>query len=131
MQGAGIVALLNYDLQQYVCPIQEKWVRDGLGSTNLRPKAIPPADWVAALIANSTCICAYAYVYEGPAVYTESKVGSFVGLLISNMHDLLYDLAMSNLMSSVMYAAAAGIVEENLHCIFATLADGTSVPPAP
>ncbi|KAJ7191466.1 hypothetical protein GGX14DRAFT_381143 [Mycena pura] len=118
MQGVALVALLNYDLQQYVRPIQEKWVRDGLGSANLGPKAIPPADWVAALVADSTCICAYAY--EGPAVYTESKVGSFVGLLISNTHDLLYDLATSNLMSSVMYAAAAGIVEDNLHCIFAT-----------
>jgi hypothetical protein len=92
-------------------------VRDGLGSANLGPKAIPPADWVAALIADSTCICAYAY--ESPAVYTESKVGSFFGL-VSNTHDLLYDLATSNLMSSVRYAAAAGIVEENLHCIFAT-----------
>ncbi|KAJ7290118.1 hypothetical protein C8J57DRAFT_1492859 [Mycena rebaudengoi] len=47
-------------------------------------------------------------------------VGSFVGLLVSNTHDLLYDLATSNFMSSVMYAAAAGIVEDNLHCIFAT-----------
>ncbi|KAJ7226297.1 hypothetical protein C8J57DRAFT_1093388 [Mycena rebaudengoi] len=118
MQGVALVALLNYDLQQYVRPIQEKWVRDGLGSANLGPKAIPPADWVAALVADSTSICAYAY--EGLAVYTKRKVGSFVGLLVSNTHDLLYDLATSNLMSSVMYAAAAGIVEDNLHCIFAT-----------
>ncbi|KAJ7321001.1 hypothetical protein DFH08DRAFT_713290 [Mycena albidolilacea] len=118
MQGVALVALLNYDLQQYVRPIQEKWVRDGLGSANFGPKAIPPADWVAALVADSTSLCAYSY--EGPAVYTDSKVGSFVGLLVSNTHDLLYDLATSNLMSSVMYAAAAGIVEDNLHCIFAT-----------
>ncbi|KAJ6479070.1 hypothetical protein C8R45DRAFT_832942 [Mycena sanguinolenta] len=118
MQGVALVALLNYDLQQYVRPIQERWVRNGLGAANLGPKAIPPADWVAALVADSTSLCAYAY--EGPAVYTESKVGSFVGLLVSNTHDLLYDRATSNLMSSVMYAAAAGIVEDNLHCIFAT-----------
>ncbi|KAJ6536804.1 hypothetical protein B0H19DRAFT_1079220 [Mycena capillaripes] len=118
MQGVALAALLNYDLQQYVRPIQEKWVRDGLGSANLGPKAITPADWVAGLVADSTSICAYAY--EGPTVYTESKVGSFAGLLVSNTHDLLYDLATSNLMSSVMYAAAAGIVEDNLHCIFAT-----------
>ncbi|KAJ7351623.1 hypothetical protein DFH08DRAFT_1078519 [Mycena albidolilacea] len=97
MQGVALVALLNYD----------------------RPKAIPPADWVAALVADSTPLCAYSY--EVPAVYTDSKVGSFVGLLVSNTHDLLYDPATSNLMSSssVMYAAAAGIVEDNLHCIFA------------
>jgi hypothetical protein len=118
MQGVALVALLNYDLQQYVRPIQEKWVRDGLGSANFGPKVISPADWVAALVADSTSLCAYSY--EGPAVYTDSKVGSFVGLLVSNTHDLLYDLATSNLMSSVMYVVAAGIVEDNPHCIFAT-----------
>ncbi|KAJ6589339.1 hypothetical protein B0H19DRAFT_979560 [Mycena capillaripes] len=123
MQGVALVALLNHDLQQYVRPIQEKWVRAAQGGVNLGPQAISAQDWVATLVADSTCICAYAY--EGPEVYTCSKVGSFVGLLVSNTHDLLYDLATSNLMSSVMYAAAAGIVEDNLHCIFATsVADG-------
>ncbi|KAJ6532881.1 hypothetical protein DFH09DRAFT_1181804 [Mycena vulgaris] len=118
MQGAALTSLLSYDLQQYVRPIQEAWVRNARGAANLGPRAISPEDWVSALIADSTSLCAYGY--EGTDVYAESKVGSFVGLLISNTHDLLYDLATSNMMSSMMYAAAAGITTDNLHCIFVT-----------
>ncbi|KAJ7473323.1 hypothetical protein FB451DRAFT_1249002 [Mycena latifolia] len=117
-QGTALAALLNYDVQQYVRPIQEDWVKNGGGAANFGPHAILAEDWVAALIADSTSLCAYGY--EGPDAYTQSKVGSFVGLLLSNTHDLLYDSAVSNLMSSVMYAAAAGVVKDNLHCIFVT-----------
>ncbi|KAJ7142026.1 hypothetical protein C8R43DRAFT_580203 [Mycena crocata] len=116
MQGAALAALLNYDLQQYVRPIQEDWVKAARGASNYGPNAISAEDWVATLIADSTAICPFGY--EDPTLYTRSKVGAFVALLLCNTHDLIYDLATSNLMSSVMYASAAGVVEEDMHCIF-------------
>ncbi|KAJ7473316.1 hypothetical protein FB451DRAFT_1248982, partial [Mycena latifolia] len=109
MQGAAVAALLNYD---------EKWVKNRKGAANFGPQAIPAEDWVAAMVADSTSFTAYGY--EGPDVYAQSRVGSFVALLICNTHDVVYDLATSNLMSSVMYAAAAGVTKYNRHCIFAT-----------
>ncbi|KAJ7745904.1 hypothetical protein DFH07DRAFT_976998 [Mycena maculata] len=118
MQGAALAALLNYDVQHYVRRIQEDWVRNGRGAANFGPHMISPEDWVAALVADSTSLCAYGY--QGAVAYTPSKAGSFVGLLLSNTHDLLYDLATSNLMSSVMYAAAAAVTKDDLHCIFVT-----------
>ncbi|KAJ7666356.1 hypothetical protein B0H17DRAFT_951103 [Mycena rosella] len=123
MQSAALAALLNYDVQQYVRPIQEGWSRNGRGAANLGPRAISPEDWVATLIADNTSLCGFAY--QGAARYTENKVGGFVALLLSNTHDLMYDLATSNLMSSVMYAAAAGVTQDNIPCIFVTsLMDG-------
>ncbi|KAJ7509532.1 hypothetical protein B0H11DRAFT_1960016 [Mycena galericulata] len=118
MQGAALVALINYDLQKYVRPIQEKWVKAGRGAANSGPQAFSPDDWVSALIADGAAICPYGY--ENPAFYTQSKLGAFVAILVCNTHDLLYDLATSNLMSSVMYAAAAGVTKADLHCIFTT-----------
>ncbi|KAJ7097386.1 hypothetical protein C8R44DRAFT_949462 [Mycena epipterygia] len=118
MQATALAALLNHDLQKYVRPIQETWVRDGRGAANFGPQQIPADDWVAAEIADSTGICPYGY--EGASVYPQSRGGSFTGLLLCNTHDLIYDLATSNLMSSVMYAAAAGITNDNFHCIFVT-----------
>ncbi|KAJ7473346.1 hypothetical protein FB451DRAFT_1398468 [Mycena latifolia] len=118
MQGAAVAALLNYDVQRYVREIQEEWVKNGKGAANFGPQAIPAEDWIAAVVADSTSFTAYGY--EGPDVYAQSRVGSFVALLICNTHDVVYDLATSNLISSVMYAAAAGVTKNNRHCIFVT-----------
>ncbi|KAJ6536450.1 hypothetical protein DFH09DRAFT_1283836 [Mycena vulgaris] len=118
MQATALAALLNFDVQKYVRPIQEEWVQNGKGAANVGPPGIPPEDWVAALIGDNTSLCLYGY--QGSDVYAQSQVGSFVALLLSNTHDVLYDRATSNLMSSVMYAAAAGVTKANVHCIFVT-----------
>ncbi|KAJ7666363.1 hypothetical protein B0H17DRAFT_951076 [Mycena rosella] len=118
MQGAALTGLLSYDLQQYVRRIQEGWVKDARGAANGGPRAISAEDWIATLVVDSTSLCGHGY--QGAGRYKENKVGAFVGLVVSNTHDLLYDLATSNLMSSVMYAAAAGVTKDNLHCIFVT-----------
>ncbi|KAJ7029427.1 hypothetical protein C8F04DRAFT_1187640 [Mycena alexandri] len=96
MQGCALAALLNYDLQKYLRRIQEidTWVADSTGISG-----------------NG---------YERRSRYQQSKAGIFTTLMVCNTHDLLYDLATSNLMSSVMYADAAGITKANLHCIFLT-----------
>ncbi|KAJ7694721.1 hypothetical protein B0H16DRAFT_1485606 [Mycena metata] len=118
MQGCALAALLNYDLQKHVRRIQEVWIAEGMGARNLGPHAINPADWIDTWVADSTGISGNGY--EGPARYKQSKAGIFTTLMVCNTHDLLYDRATSNLMSSVMYADAAGITKANLHCIFLT-----------
>lgn len=118
MEGCALAALLNYDLQKYVRRIQEVWIAQGLGAANLGPHAISPADWIDTWVADSTGISGNGY--ERPTRYQQSKAGIFTTLMVCNTHDLLYDLATSNLMSSVMYADAAGIAKANLHCIFPT-----------
>ncbi|KAJ7339740.1 hypothetical protein DFH08DRAFT_1013206 [Mycena albidolilacea] len=117
MQGCALAALLNHDLQKYLRRIQENWIAQGRSTSNFGPQAISAEDWVNMWIADSTCISAHGY--EGPNVYAQRKVGAFVGLMLCNTHDLLYDAATSNQMS-VMYAATAGITKANLHCIFIT-----------
>ncbi|KAJ7354311.1 hypothetical protein DFH08DRAFT_1077067 [Mycena albidolilacea] len=118
MQGYALAALLNYDMQKYVRRHQEAWIAEGRGAPNAGPQAISAADWVDTYVADSTCISSHGY--EPAALYTKTKVGAFVTLMLCNTYDVLYDVATSNPISSAIYAAAAGITDANLHCIFVT-----------
>jgi len=118
MQGTALAALLNFDVQKYVRQVQELWVAGKKGAANFGPQAIRAEDWVATIVGDCGGLAAFAY--EGAAVYAESRSTMFPALLLANTHDLLFDMATSNLMSSVMYAAAAGGSDYNIAPIFAT-----------
>ncbi|KAJ7778651.1 hypothetical protein DFH07DRAFT_536542 [Mycena maculata] len=115
MQGTALAALLNFDVQKYGRQVQEQWVAGGKGAANSGPHAISAEDWVATIVGDCGGLAAFAY--EGAAVYPESRSTMFPALLLANTHDLLFDMATSNLMSSAMYAA--GVSDYNVAPIFA------------
>ncbi|KAF9060155.1 hypothetical protein BDP27DRAFT_1430407 [Rhodocollybia butyracea] len=61
MQGTIFGALLNYDIQMFVRPIQEKWVEEKCGASNLGPADISPEDWVPFVIGDCAVLCPAAY----------------------------------------------------------------------
>ncbi|KAF9064122.1 hypothetical protein BDP27DRAFT_1334119 [Rhodocollybia butyracea] len=111
-------ALLNYDIQMFVRPIQEKWVEEKCGASNLGPADISPEDWVAFVIADCAVLCPAAY--QDKSLYKSTRAGLFVGTVVTNSHDFLFDRACSNRISCVMYASAAGVAQYSVHCAFAT-----------
>ncbi|KAJ7255698.1 hypothetical protein C8J57DRAFT_598875 [Mycena rebaudengoi] len=116
MQGAALAALLNFDVQQYVRQVQEKWVVAGKGAGNFGPSATSPADWITMLVGDCGVLCAFGY--EDFSVYNESKAGMFVALFMACIHDVLYDLMTSNQISTVMYLAGAGVAKYDVHTAF-------------
>ncbi|KAF9046982.1 hypothetical protein BDP27DRAFT_1434472 [Rhodocollybia butyracea] len=120
MQGTIFAALINYDIQVFVRPIQEKWVEGNGGASNLGPADISPEDWVALTIGDCAILCPAAY--QDSSLYERSRAGLFIGTVISNSHDFLFDRACSNRMSAVMYASAAGVAQYSVHCAFSTSA---------
>ncbi|KAJ6500388.1 hypothetical protein C8R45DRAFT_820649 [Mycena sanguinolenta] len=118
MQGAALAALLNFDVQRYVRRIQESWIEGGKGAASFGPRATPPEDWMATMVGDCGALCAFGY--EDAARFPESRETMFVSLLMANIYDLLFDLRTSNLVSSVMYIAAAGVAAYDLHTIFLT-----------
>ncbi|KAJ7682274.1 hypothetical protein DFH06DRAFT_1160729 [Mycena polygramma] len=120
MQGAALAALLNFDVQRYVRRMQEGWVAGGKGAANFGPREISPEEWIATMVGD--CGGLGAFGYEDAAVYPESRVTIFAALLTASHYDLLYDLLTSNLLSSVMYIAAAGVATYDVHTAFGVTA---------
>ncbi|KAF8184999.1 hypothetical protein K438DRAFT_1066060 [Mycena galopus ATCC 62051] len=118
MQGAALAALLNFDVQRYVRRIQETWVEGGGGAANFGPLATSPDEWIATMVGDCGALCTFGY--EDAASFAESRVTMFVALLMASIYDLLYDLMTSNLVSSVMYIAAAGVARYDVHTAFLT-----------
>ncbi|KAE9387800.1 hypothetical protein BT96DRAFT_981286 [Gymnopus androsaceus JB14] len=118
MQGTIFAALINYDIQVFVRPIQERWVEGNGGASNLGPADVSPEDWVALTVGDCAILCPAAY--QDNSLYESTRAGLFVGTVVSNSHDFLFDRACSNRMSAVMYASAAGVAQYSVHCAFST-----------
>ncbi|KAL4981894.1 cytochrome P450 [Aspergillus falconensis] len=116
LTGATLAAMLSFDLQKEVRRVQQAWCVGKYGATSLGPADIAPGDWVSGTVADCAGLCPFGY--QGEAEYIKSKTGMFVAMLLANTHDLLYDIGSSNRMSSVMYAHAAGLAKDDLHCLF-------------
>ena len=113
----AFAGLISHDFQTFVRPIQNKWVKEKKGSTNLGPKDISPSDWSALLIAD--CACLVPFGFETAEQYNLSRTGVTSGMLHQTCHDLLFDTGCSNRINSVQYAAAAGIAQYGIHAGFA------------
>lgn len=117
LTGATLAAMLSFDLQKEVRNIQQAWCKGKSGASNLGPADIAPADWVCGTVEDCAGLCPFGY--QGEEEYIKSKTGMFAAMVLANTHDLMYDIGSSNRMSSVMYAAAAGVAkDDDLHCIF-------------
>jgi hypothetical protein len=123
MQSAALASFLGLDLQVNVRTVQESWIRNGAVGGNLGPDDVTISDWVSATIGD--CGVYTACGYEDQNNYRKTRTGLFTSFVVSNNHDLIYDIATSNRLSSGQYASAAGVTEFNLHCAFViTMTDG-------
>ncbi|KAF7336318.1 hypothetical protein MVEN_02180500 [Mycena venus] len=126
LQAAALASKLNYDLQLYVRRVQERWVRDRKGATSLGPSDIPPADWIAANLADCASLGAFGYE-SSSSDYSESRAAMFGAMVVANCYDLLFDRLTSNRMSSVTYLAAARVTQYDAHTAFLiTVTDRTA-----
>ena len=118
MHSTAIVALLGLDLQINVRQIQESWVAGRSIAGSLGPDDINAHNWVAALVGD--CGAYSASGYEDQKCYRQTRVGLFTAVVMGNVHDVIYDIATSNRLSSGLYAAAAGVAEFDAHRAFLT-----------
>lgn len=116
-QIAAFAGLISHDFQTFVRPIQNQWVKEKRGSTNLGPRDIKPSDWSALLIAD--CAALVPFGFEPIEDYNRSRVGVTAGMLHQTCHDLLFDTGCSNRINSVQYSDAAGIAKYGIHAAFA------------
>ena len=123
LHSTALAALLSLDVQVYFRRIQESWIVNGAAGGNLGPEDVTPSDWVSTMIGDSGVFCACGY--EDQKYYRKSRPGIFTAATLANMHDIIYDIATSNRISSGLYAGGAGIAEFNLHSAFVTaMTDG-------
>jgi hypothetical protein len=123
MQSAALAALLGLDLEVNVRAVQECWIANGAVGGNLGPSDVGTSDWVSTLVADVGGYTGFGY--EDQKHYRKTRAGLFTSVVQSNLHDIIYDIASSNRLSSGQYASAAGVAEFNLHCAFvATMTDG-------
>jgi hypothetical protein len=107
IQGSAVAALINADLQRYVRSIQQRWVAEGAGSFVVGPSDVSISDWVKANALDCSAIMGLGY--EPPSRHVLSRKGIFLGNLLANMHDALYDMGCSSRVSCTMYAIGGGI----------------------
>ncbi len=117
IQGSAIAALINADLQRYVRSIQQRWVSEAAGSFVLGPSDVSIEDWVKANALDCSAIMGLGY--EPPSLHVLSRKGIFLGNLLANMHDALYDMGCSSRVSCTLYAIGGGIKrsKQTLACV--------------
>ncbi|KAG4443420.1 hypothetical protein IFR05_001099 [Cadophora sp. M221] len=113
IQGGAMAALLNSDLQHFVRSVQMEWVQEAAGSYILGPKDVSVDEWVKANALD--CAAIMGFGYQDPSRHAISRKGVFVGNLLANMHDSLYDMGCSSRMSTVLYARGAGVEHHDIH----------------
>lgn len=118
IQGAAVAGLLNLDQQSFNRQIQNGGVDQASGATILGPKTISPADWVAMMIAD--CAIIGPFGYQTALQYEQSRKGMWIGGILGNIHDVVYDVGCSSRISSVMYAAAAGAAKHDIPQAYVT-----------
>jgi hypothetical protein len=116
MQSAALASFLGLDLQINARIVQESWIASGAAGGNLGPDDVTTSDWVSAMMGD--CDMYTGCGYEDENIYRKTRTGMFTGIVMGNIHDIIYDIASSNRFSSGLYASAAGVAEFNLHCAF-------------
>ncbi|CZS91150.1 uncharacterized protein RCO7_01466 [Rhynchosporium graminicola] len=120
IQGGAVAALLNSDLQRFVRSVQMEWVEEGAGSYIIGPEDVSVDDWVKTNAID--CAAIMGFGYQDSSRHTISLKGVFVGNLLANMHDSLYDMGCSSRMSTVMYARGSGVKGHKIHQATAAVA---------
>lgn len=115
LQTAALIGLLNYDLQNYIRPIQNLWAASSEGSYNPGPDQVSPKDWASYLVGDCAALVPFAYDEN----YTQSRLGMANGMIYLQTLDYLFDVGCSNRVSSVAYAAAAGVTQDGVHAAYA------------
>jgi hypothetical protein len=105
LQGAALIGMINYDLQNHIRPIQNQWAIDNQGPFNLGPADISPQDWAAYLVADCAALVPFAYDED----YSVSRTGMINGMIHLQCQDLLFDIGCSNRVATVPYVQAAGV----------------------
>lgn len=118
LQGAAMIGMLNYDLQNYIRPIQNEWAAGNYGPFNLGPAQISPQDWAAYLVADCAALVPFAYDRD----YNQSRVGMVNGMIHLQCQDLIFDTGCSNRVATVPYAEAAGVAQYGIHAAYAVAA---------
>jgi hypothetical protein len=118
IQGAALAGLLNLDLQSFNRQVQNGWVSEASGSVILGPAEIPPEDWVAMMVGD--CAILGIFGYQPALQYEQSRKGVWVGGMLGNIHDIVFDVGCSSRISSVMYAAAVGAAKYDIPQAFVT-----------
>ncbi|KAH6718821.1 hypothetical protein BKA61DRAFT_669165 [Leptodontidium sp. MPI-SDFR-AT-0119] len=113
IKGGAVAALLNSDLQHFVRSVQMQWVQEGAGSYIMGPKDVSVDEWVKANALD--CATIMGFGYQDPSRHDLSRRGVFVGNLLANMHDSLYDMGCSSRMSTVHYARGVGVARHDIH----------------
>ena len=125
LQSTALAGLLGLDLQVYMRRLQETWIVNGTPAGNLGPDDISPSEWVCTMIGDSGVFSACGY--EDQKYYPKTRPGIFTAVALANMHDIVYDLACNNRISSGLYAAGADVSKFNLHAAFASaMIDGVA-----
>ncbi|KAH6672153.1 hypothetical protein B0J14DRAFT_639253 [Halenospora varia] len=122
IQGGSLAALLNLDLQTHIRSVQMKWVEQAADSFVLGPTDVTPEDWVITSALDCTVIMGFAY--QSPKGYLLSRKSVYVGTLMGNLHDLLFDRGCSSRISAVPYVFGAGVARHDVHCATTALAIG-------
>jgi hypothetical protein len=118
LQGAALIGMLNYDLQNHIRPIQNGWADENSGSSNLGPTDVPPEEWVAYLIADCAALAPFAYDTN----YSQSRTGMANGMIHLQCQDLIFDTGCSNRAATVPYVEAAGVAKYGMHAAYAVAA---------
>lgn len=113
IQGGAVAALINSDLQRFVRSIQQRWVLERAGSFVIGPSDVSVDDWVKMNALDCSAIMGMGY--EPPELHVLSRKGIFLGNLLANMHDALYDMGCSSRVSCTMYAVGGGIKRSKLN----------------
>ncbi|TVY67416.1 hypothetical protein LSUE1_G006581 [Lachnellula suecica] len=118
LQGAALIGMLNFDLQNYIRPIQNRWAVENNGAFNLGPADVSPKDWVAYLVADCAALVPFAYDKD----YSMSRTGMINGMVQLQCQDLLFDTGCSNRVATVPYVQAAGVAKYGIHAAYAIAA---------
>ncbi|KAF8849088.1 hypothetical protein BDZ45DRAFT_604896 [Acephala macrosclerotiorum] len=118
LQGAALIGMLNYDLQNYIRPIQNRWAAENHGPFNLGPADVSPKDWTSYLTADCAALVPFAYDRD----YNNSKTGMVTGMVLLQCQDLLFDVGCSNRVATVPYVEAAGVAKYGIHAAYAIAA---------
>lgn len=116
IQSGAIAALLNFDLQSFVRSQQIEWQDEKKGPYVLGLEDVLPKDWVTAHVMGASVLLGFGY--EEPERHPLSTKGTFVGTLLANSYDTLYDIGTNSRFSSGLYACASGVPRQDIH--FAT-----------